>query len=104
MKFSLVERSITQSTLISSAMIAMTSRDFGTFMTQVTVRLPDSMVEKLDSAASQLRRSRAEVIRHAIDRYLEGFGDLAIATDRLRDPTDPVLDWSRVRRALLDSG
>ena len=72
-------------------------------MTQVTARLPDSVVDELDAAASQLRRSRAEIIRHAIERYLEDFDDLAVAIYRLRDPSDPVLDWDQVRRDLLDS-
>lgn len=72
-------------------------------MTQVTTRLPDSVVDELDAAASQLRRSRAEIIRHAIERYLEDFDDLAVAIDHLRDPSDPVLDWDQVRRDLLDS-
>ena len=72
-------------------------------MTQVTARLPDAVVDELDAAASQLRRSRAEIIRHAIERYLEDFDDLAVAIDRLRDPSDPVLDWDQVRRDLLDS-
>ena len=72
-------------------------------MTQVTARLPDSVVDELDAAASQLRRSRAEIIRHAIERYLEDFDDLAVAICRLRDPSDPVLDWDQVRRDLLDS-
>jgi len=26
-----------------------------------------------------------------------------VAVERLRDPTDPVLDWDEVRRELLDS-
>ncbi|MDE0105534.1 MAG: ribbon-helix-helix protein, CopG family [Bryobacterales bacterium] len=72
-------------------------------MTQVNAWLPDSMVEEFDSAASHLRRSRADVIRHAIDQYLEDSGDISVAIDRLGDPADPVLDWSRVRRELLDS-
>ena len=72
-------------------------------MTQVTARLPNSMVEELDSAASHLRRSRADVIRHAIDQYLEDSGDISVAIDRLADPADPVLDWIQARRELLDS-
>ena len=72
-------------------------------MNQITARLPDAVVTALDEAASQLRRSRAEVIRQAIERYLEDFDDLTVAVERLRDPTDPVLDWERVRRELLDS-
>ena len=70
---------------------------------QVTARLPDPMVDALDSAARQLRRSRADIIRQAVERYLQDFDDLSIAIQRLRDPGDPVLDWDRVRRELLDS-
>ncbi len=69
---------------------------------QVTARLPAPVVEALDATARALRRSRAEVIRLAVERYLEDFDDLSVAVDRLRDPADPVLDWDRVRRELLD--
>lgn len=72
-------------------------------MSQITARLPDTVVDALDAAASQLNRSRAEVVRQAIERYLEDFDDLSVALDRLRDPSDPVLDWDSVRRELLDS-
>ena len=68
---------------------------------QVTARLPDPVVDALDAAAQQLRRSRAEVIRLAIQHYLEDFDDLSVALDRLRDPSDAELDWDRVRRELL---
>lgn len=70
---------------------------------QITARLSDSVVEALDKAASQLRRSRAEVVRQAVEAYLEDFDDLSVAVERLRDPADPVLDWDVVRRDLLDS-
>ena len=70
---------------------------------QVTARLPDPVVDALDSAARQLRRSRADVIRQAVERYLQDFDDLSTAIQRLRDPGDPVLDWDRVRRELLGS-
>lgn len=72
-------------------------------MNQISARLPETVVAALDAAAARLRRSRAEVIRQAIERYLEDFDDLNLAVERLRDPTDPVLDWERVRRELLDS-
>ena len=70
-------------------------------MTQITARVPDELAEALDAASTQLNRSRAEVIRQALERYLEDFGDLSVALDRLRDPSDPVLDWDEVRRDLL---
>ena len=71
-------------------------------MTQITARLPDAVVEALDAAASRLKRSRAEIVHQAIERYLEDFDDLSVAVERLRDPDDPVLDWDQVRSELLD--
>ena len=70
-------------------------------MTQITARVSDDLVRSLDAAAAQIRRSRADVIRQALERYLEDFDDLSAALDRLRDPSDPVLDWDEVRRELL---
>ncbi|WP_423928346.1 ribbon-helix-helix protein, CopG family [Candidatus Palauibacter sp.] len=72
-------------------------------MDQITARVPHTMVEALDAAASALRRSRAEIVRHALERYLEDFDDLTVAVERLRDPGDPVLDWDEVRGDLLRS-
>ena len=61
------------------------------------------VVDALDAAAAQLKRSRAQVVREALERYLEDYDDLAVALGRLRDPSDPVLDRDEVRRELLDS-
>ena len=71
-------------------------------MVQVTARLPEDLVEKADRAASRLNRSRAQLLRQALEYYLEDFEDLRLALDRLNDPADPVLDWEDVRRDLLD--
>ena len=71
--------------------------------TQITVRLPDEQTAALDTAAAALKRSRAEVVRQAVEQYLEDFDDLSVAVERLRDPADPVLDWDEVRRDLLGS-
>ena len=70
-------------------------------MTQITARLPDELVAALDGAASQLRRTRADVVRQAIEYYLDDFEDVAAAVHALQDPADPVLDWNDVRRELL---
>jgi len=70
-------------------------------MTQITSRLPEEVVALLDQAATKLHRSRAEVVRRAIEYYLEDFEDLNLALERLQDPADPVLDWEEVRRELL---
>ena len=72
-------------------------------MTQITARVPDELVEALDAAAAALKRSRADVVRQALERYLEDFDDLSVALERMRDPSDPVLDWDDVKRDLLGS-
>ena len=72
-------------------------------MSQITARVPDSLVKALDAAATELKRSRAALVRQALERYLEDYDDLSVAIDRLRDPSDPVLDWDKVRDELLDS-
>ena len=70
-------------------------------MSQITARIPDELVSELDRAAAQLRRSRAEIVRQALEHYLEDFQDLSLAAQRLQDPSDPVLDWDEVRDAVV---
>lgn len=70
-------------------------------MAQITTRLPEDVVRSLDLAARTLHRSRADIVRHAIERYLEDFADLDLAVERLKDPADPVLDWETVKGDLL---
>ena len=72
-------------------------------MSQITARLPDALVGALDAAARELNRSRADLVRQAIERYLQDYDDLTVALERLRDPLDPVLDWDDVRREVLGS-
>lgn len=71
-------------------------------MSQITARLPEEMINELDRAANALHRTRADVIRQAIEAYLEDFNDLSLAIERLRDPADETIDWQEARRALLD--
>ena len=70
-------------------------------MAQVSARLPDDLVRSIDEAAQKMNRSRAEVIRQAIEYYLDEVEDLQLALERLQDPADPVLDWDEVKRDLL---
>jgi RHH-type rel operon transcriptional repressor/antitoxin RelB len=70
-------------------------------MSQITARLPDEVVLALDRAAKTLHRSRADIIRLAIEASMEDCDDLSVAIERLRDPSDEVVDWQEARRALL---
>ena len=71
-------------------------------MSQITARLPDELVLSLDNAATLLHRTRADVVRQAIEYYLEDFEDLNLALQALRDPADAVLDWESVKNDLLN--
>ena len=66
-------------------------------MTRITARVSDDLAESLHAAAASLGQSRAAVVRHALEWYLEDFDDLSVALERLGDPADPVLDWDDVR-------
>ena len=70
-------------------------------MTQVSARLPEKLIESLDRTAARLNRTRADVIRQAIEYYVDDAEDLAGAIEALRDPADAVLDWESVKRELL---
>ena len=72
-------------------------------MTQITARLPDDLAAALGAAAERLHRSRASLIRQALERYLEDLDDLTVAVERLRDQSDTVQEWDEVRREILCS-
>ncbi len=75
----------------------MTSLDV---MTQITARVPDDLARQIDDAAVKLKRSRAQVVRQALEYYLADFEDLRLGLERLQDPADPILDWTDVRGEL----
>lgn len=51
--------------------------------------------------AQQLNRCLTEIIRQAIEYYLDDIEDLRCGVAALKDPADPVRDWAEVRHALL---
>lgn len=71
--------------------------------TDATVRLSAHEVAVLDRAAAQLGQSRTDVVRLAIESYLDDFDDITTATDRLEDSSDVVRDWDEVKRSLFDA-
>ena len=73
-------------------------------MVEISVWVPDSLLEALDSAAAELDTTRADLIRRALQRYVEDVQDLNLAVKRLHDPADSTMDWQEVRNALLDTG
>ena len=61
--------------------------------------VPKALIAAVEEAASKLEPSDARILRTALEDYLEE----CEVRERLRDPTDPILDWDEVRLELLDS-
>ncbi len=70
-------------------------------MIQVSARLPDELVQRIDQAAERLKHTRAEVVRQVLEYYLADLEDLRLGLEALQDPADPILDWQQVKRELL---
>lgn len=70
----------------------------------VATRFPQETVLALDAVARERKRTRAEIVREAVDVYLARWADYAIALDRLADPTDEVVDAETFWRELEAGG
>ena len=68
---------------------------------KISARLPDELVAALDVAAVESASSRSDLIRLAVESYLEDFDDSRRAIEVLHDPADIVLEWSDARSGLL---
>ena len=66
----------------------------------VATRFSDEVLAALDDVARELRRTRAELIRRAVEIYLAEYADHQIALDRLNDPADPIVSTDEMRRDL----
>jgi transposase len=71
-------------------------------MLRVSAQFPAELAEELDEASRRLNCTRAELIRQAVEHYLDDLEDLRMGLERRQDPADPVLEWEEVRRGLLD--
>ncbi|NJL27734.1 MAG: ribbon-helix-helix protein, CopG family [Thermoanaerobaculia bacterium] len=70
-------------------------------MPQVSAQLSAELIDIMDAAARRLHRSRAELIRQAVELYLTDLEDLRLGLERQQDTADPVLDWEDAKRELL---
>ena len=70
-------------------------------MAEISATMPDGLVEALDAASAATNQSRNELIRQAVESFLEDLQDAALAIERLNDEKDSFLDWEEVKRDLL---
>jgi RHH-type rel operon transcriptional repressor/antitoxin RelB len=70
-------------------------------MTVVSARLPDDLVRSIDDTARTMNRSRAEIIRKAVELYLVDVEKQWSTLDRLNFPVSLSFDWDDVEHSLL---
>ena len=70
-------------------------------MTVVSARLPDDLVRSIDNTARSMNRSRAEIIRTAVELYLVDVEKQWSTLDRLCLPVSLTFDWDDVEHGLL---
>jgi len=70
-------------------------------MVEISATMPDELVEALDEASAATHQSRNDIIRQALESYLEDMKDAALAMERVNDQSDRFLDWEDVKRDLL---
>jgi RHH-type transcriptional regulator, rel operon repressor / antitoxin RelB len=61
--------------------------------TPVSIRLPDDMADRLKSLSETIDRSKAYVIKKALQAYLDEYSDYLIAQERLKDENDISSIW-----------
>jgi len=69
-------------------------------MPQICARLPDELVNALDQAAKTQHRSRADIIRKAVEYYLNDFEKMNTSLEQNGTASDPVMDWAQVKRVI----
>lgn len=68
--------------------------------TSITVRMPDNVVDQLDELAVSLERSRAYLVKKAVEMYISEYADYLIALERLRDKDDDILSSQEMKNLL----
>jgi len=68
--------------------------------TTVSVRLPDQILNELESLTKTIDRSRTYIIRKAIETYLLEYADYQIALERLNDKDDEIISSEDMRERL----
>jgi len=68
--------------------------------TSVSIRLPDDLADSLNSLSETIDRSKAYIIKKALQAYLDDYSDYLIAQERLNNKNDKVVSSDAMRELL----
>ena len=57
----------------------------------ISARLPLNMISSIEEVATERKRKRGDIVRDALEIYLDTWADYQIAMERLKDAQDEIL-------------
>ena len=58
----------------------------------ISARLPLNMISSIEEVAAERKRKRGDIVRDALEIYLDTWADYQIAMERLKDAQDEILN------------
>ncbi|MFH1258245.1 MAG: DNA-binding protein [Elusimicrobiota bacterium] len=66
-------------------------------MHMMTLRLPDNLINQIETISNQLERTKSFIVRKALETYFKEYADYQIALDRLNDKDDEIVSSKEMR-------
>jgi RHH-type transcriptional regulator, rel operon repressor / antitoxin RelB len=66
----------------------------------ISMRIPESVLSELDELASLLGRSRSSLVNEAVSTYVTEYNDYLVALHRLLDKDDNIISSADLRESL----
>jgi len=57
----------------------------------ISIKLPINIFNKIDDIASERKRKKTDILKEALELYIDEWSDYKIAAQRLKNPSDEIL-------------
>lgn len=68
----------------------------------ISTRLPIDIFNMIDSIAKERKRKKEEILKEALEMYIDEWNDYKIAIEQLNDPSDEILTEEEFLTELRD--
>jgi predicted DNA-binding protein len=69
----------------------------------ISAKLPESVFNMLDAIAAERKREKEDIVKEALELYIEDWEDYKIAIRRLKDSSDEILSEEEFLSELRES-
>lgn len=63
----------------------------------LSIRMSDSMAESLERLSKEINRSKAYIIKSALQKYFDEYADYQVALDRIKNKDDAIISSEEMR-------